>query len=154
MIKKSNFYPALLSMLLGVFLLFGAASNGFAGEPPAPGEKIAGKSSSGVFTVVTIMINDFPVAVTSIVGECNRMPFVVGPVVNNPIEPAGGAAGKSIPDIEASDLENQVLRDADTAGCYEDLGTDDLVINTVRNFLNTGTAISADVTLRAVVSGP
>jgi hypothetical protein len=148
MLKKQDLSKTLLCILLGSFLIFGAASNGFAGEPPPAGSTIAGKSESGVFTVVTIMIENFPVAVTSIVGECGSGSFVVGPAVNNPIEPDG------ISGIVASDLEDQYLKDADSYGCYTHLETDDLVITRARNFINTGDAISADVTIRAVIPAP
>jgi hypothetical protein len=148
MIKKQGFSKALLYILLSCFLIFVAASSGFAGEPPPAGSTIAGKSASGVFTVVKIRIENLPVAVASIIGECDSGPFVVGPVVNNPITPP------NIPGIAASDLDNQYLEDADTAGCYSALGTNDLVITKARNFINTGTAIKADVTIRAVIPAP
>ena len=154
MIKKSNFYPALLSVILGVILLFGATSIGFAGEPPTGGGA-AGKPSSGVLTVVTLYIFDHPFAVASIVGECSGKSFVVGPVVNDPIVPEGegGPNTYEIQTITASQLENLVLNDADKAGCYEALvgPNASLIITGVRNFINEGTAISADVTLRAFV---
>ena len=143
MIKKSNFYSALLSMLLGISLLFGAASNGFAGEPP-PDSRITGKAIDAVLSAVIIRIENFEIVVQTIVGTCNNVPFAIGPEVNNPITPElfGG--------ILEEQVEGIYLENAGPAGCYSALGGENLVITRVSNFSNTGDAIGAEISLRIV----
>jgi hypothetical protein len=143
MSKKFAFKTMVLSILLILPLMLGIALSGYAQEPP-PGSKITGKAAEAVFTAVVIQIAEIDVVVQTIVGTCNKIPFVIGPLIDNPVTPA------NIGGVTKEQMEGIFLENVGPAGCYSEFGGEDLVISKVSRFSNAEVAIGAEISLRKV----
>ena len=157
MVSKTGLKRLALSIMLAIPLIIGAASDGFAGtEGGPPGAKISGKAIDSVLTAVLVVPTEGdPYVVSVIVGTCNKSPVVFGPEIG--IGEDGTIRPDNIASIKASCeqpgdecVEYYELPDAGPPGCYSDLGGEDLIITRVKNFINAGTAISAEVSVQKI----
>jgi hypothetical protein len=167
MFKKFAFKPVSLIILLAVPLLFANASTGHAGGPqPGPKEsgiEFVGHAVDGLLNAVIVDLNpddaieDLSV-VQYIVVICKEAQVVLGPKFDEYSTP------QDLPDTTAECLDDSDLClegfmfpdvinsfDSPLLDCFPEarpLEIDDLFITKVKNFVNTRTAISAEVTLR------
>ena len=169
---KLAFKPVALIVLLVIPLIFGAASIGYAGGPqPAPeGFELAKfKAIDGLLTAVVVdpqaeeTVDPFDglasdqalFIVEHIVLICKEADVVYGPGINfpslSPDELARTTAECSGEDGELC-LDGWIFPEArkKLPACFEDapIGFNDLIITKVKRFINTGKAISAEVTLQ------
>jgi len=143
MSKIFSFKAKMISILLIAALMLGLASTGYAQEPPE-GSKISGKATDAILTAVVVEIESFPFVVQTIVGTCNKIPFVIGPLINNPITP------ENIGSITQEQVEGILLANSGPPGCYSEFGGEDLVISRVSSFSNAVEAIGAEISLQKV----
>ena len=171
---KFAFKSVVLIVLLAIPLIFGAASNGYAGGPqPSPkdvgGPVLIGKAVDGLLTAVVVdpdgVLDEFevltgldPFIVEYILVTCKEAQVVLGPAINFPTSPENFAQVTAECPGESQDelcLEGVIFGgaadDLPQSACFPEANAtyNDLVITRVKNFINTGTAISAEVTLQA-----
>jgi hypothetical protein len=139
MFKKYRFKFLFFAVLLSLPLIFGVILDGFAFSPEPPsGGKISGKGMSGVLTVVltTDICGDTVCTAIILAADSNGTPFSIGPD-QSLIDP------NSLPSATAEDILDWYLPEAGPGG-------EDLVIDKVTGFYNTGTAIGAEVLLQVL----
>jgi len=153
--------PTAFITILILVLTFGTASIGLAGgtQPDPAGFALA--KSKGVDGLLNAVVLGDEV-VQYIVLMCKESPVVLGPSVNIPSQSPENLA-ETTAECPGSDplgelcLEGWIFRDAAAdpaladANCFPEAEAGilaDLSISRVKNFINTGTAISAEVTLQ------
>ena len=174
---RFTFKPLALITLLAIPLIFGTASIGYAAGPQPLPEGFALAKSKGIDGLLTAVVVDpdsdlasgltvgvgqGPFVVQSIVLICKEQPVLYGPSVDfpsaSPVNLADTTAEcPGIDPLSELCLEGWIFPEA----AANLLGTDcfpnvqpgigspvDLVITRVRNFINTGDSINAEVTLR------
>ena len=164
---KHTFKPLMLTIFLLIPLMIGNASMGYAGGPlsPPPGNFILAKSKAvdGLLSAVIVDSDGgSPYVVQYIVVMCKEAEIVLGPAINDYSTPETlPLTTAECSDDNESCLEGLILVDTanpdpnvpSAAPCfpeaYEPPGNNkDLIISRVRNFINTGTTLSAEVTLQ------
>lgn len=118
-----------VTLLMVMALLGGPIPHGSAGiEPPTEVERLAGPAIVATLTatwnagLVTAMVT----------GDCKGQPVVINP---DPFPRAVDFTG-----VTEAEIEDLRIGDA-PAGCHSDFGGEDMIINTVLEFTNTGTTI-------------
>lgn len=173
MYKNCTLKPVVIIVALSITLIFGVLSSGHTGGPqPGPKEEggplFVGKSVDGFLTAVIVDQNaigadivlgedDPAFIVQHIVVTCKDADVVLGPAINFP-SPDQSSLEQTMAEcvdegelcIEGLAFEAALIRYPDLRGCFpgEDSDFTDVFITRVKNFINTGTAISAEVTLR------
>ena len=175
MYRRFTFKPAVLIILLAISLMFGAVSNGHAAglQPPPEGLVLEGKAVDGLLYAVVVDPADPELDQDGVLSEetgsfivqhivviCKEAEVVYGPMINFPIigtenfaditaeYPGADPAGELY--IEGWIFEGAAVLPPQSA-CFPEAVEgflDDIIITRVKNFINTGTVISAEVTLR------
>lgn len=108
-------------------------------EPPGGGEQIIGPPIDAVFTAISDA--DGFQAIATVVGACKKIPVAFGPT---------SLAVGVFANITAENIEDLRFRGIAPAGCFSQLGGEDLIVSGVTKFNNTGTALGADIQLSVV----
>lgn len=104
-----------LALILPVLLL--ATAGAFAGNPPTAGERIIGPPIEGVVVI------DHGLA--KFVGQCKKQPVLL----------VLGYSG-DLATVTEADLMGVRINGAAPAGCFSDLGGEDLIVTGVQKFTN------------------
>lgn len=163
MYRRFTFKPAVLITLLAISLMFGAVLDGYAGGPlPSPkagGPILVGKGVDGLLNSVAVEGE----VVQYIVLACKEADVVLGPAIDQYSTDPGnigdttaecsGAPGElCVEGLIFGDVFSTAPLDSPLFDCFPEGDATtfkDLFITRVKNFINTGTAISAEVTLQA-----
>jgi len=146
MFKRFGLRTLVVSTLLVIPLVLGIALSGY-GEWEGPGQDdvIGKKTAGGTFVSIQVEGLGCPFVVSFIQMTCNKTDYTVGPGINTGVTPDN--IGTLLPE----DLENKLIEEAGPLGCFSADGGDDIVIDKVTSFSNTGTAIIADIVIKPVL---
>jgi hypothetical protein len=161
---RFSFKLTALIVLLVIPLIIGVASTGYTGGPqPKPGKEggaeLVGKAVDGVLNSVVVEHR----VVQYIVLNCRDADLVLGPAVGvySTEDNLGSITAECSGEEEELCIEGFIFGDLfspdndpepDLLDCFPEADGffyNDLIITRVKNFINTGKSISAEVTLKA-----
>jgi len=133
----------LFMIFLAVFLIAGLTTSAYSGqpEPPEGGEKMVQPATKGKVMIIDDLQGDGPILAFS--GECKGVTYH--------FVHFDWLMGVQLSDLTEEDLTDYRLGEKGFAGCKSEDGGEDLIINKVVGFANTGDMVSADVVLQYLI---